>query len=176
MHVLFADSAPGVRRAQEILGAEPAAVLVALTAEALEHAAARHVPCRAVSEIVTGGRAMLAGQRDVLRAWIAAMREFEETLGAGLPDCRFEGPGVLLSRVYLVSFAVNAVRCRAGLMIHAAAQLQARKVTVLETVRDAGFRGDGYETNPWTLAFSAWAGRENVRMDVVGIAPPAATR
>jgi hypothetical protein len=169
MHLLFADSASGVRRASQILSADPDSELVALTTEALDHAHANGIPCRAVSEVASGGLAILGNQRDALRAWIGAMRDFEETLAAEMPRCAFEGPGILLSRGYLVSFAVNSVRCRAGLMMGAVSTLRPGAVTVLESVRDAGYRADGYELNPWTIAFQTWAELSGLKTGIVSM-------
>lgn len=104
-----------------------------------------------------------------------ALIEFEEFLSEELPECRFEGPGILISQISRVALAINAVRCRAGLMIAATQTLRATEIGIIETHLEPWFEGAGYEVNPWTIAFEDWAGSHGIRTNVVSIMAHGAT-
>jgi hypothetical protein len=164
MHVVFADTRWGVIQAQEFVGhGGGGAELVALSAEALETANALGLSCQPIGRVISGGRRIIGRQREAFQSWVHALTDLETALAAEIQGCRFEGPGILLSRAYPIALAINAVRYRAGLMIEAVKALRASEVTVIETYRDLQFDGDGYDFNPWTLAFKDWGSTRGIR-------------
>jgi hypothetical protein len=176
MHLVFADTSWGVAHARTILQRSRADTqLVVLSAEALEAANALGLDSRAVGAIVAGWRKVIASQEAGLQAWYSAVCELEAMLAAAIPACRFDGPGILSSRFYLIAFAVNAVRHRAGLQTEAMKALSAQRVTIVETYRDPLFIGDGYDFNPWTLAARDWAQARSIETQVVFAEPPRAS-
>jgi hypothetical protein len=169
MRLIFADTRAGMAHAASLRHAPGAVRIVALSAEALDAAQAAGVDCEAIGRITRGGRESIERQEDVFCDWFAALGELEQALAAEIAECQFDGPGMLLSRAYPIAFAINSVRARAALMIAAVLALAPTVVTVIEAYRDARYAGDGYTSNPWTLAFEAWANSRGLPVEVIDV-------
>lgn len=168
MRVVFADTRWGVIKAREILGRDCAnADLVTVSAEACEAASASGVRHRPISTLINAELRIVASQREAFSPWLGAMHELETLLAAEFSDCRFEGPGILMSRAYSTALAINAVRYRVGLMVEAVRVLAPSDVTIIETYINSAFDGDGYHFNPWTLAFHDWLERQRIKTELL---------